>query len=186
MRPNRISIVGNSGAGKTTLAREVESRLGLPRLELDSLFHQANWEPLDEPEFRSRVTAFIEANESWVIDGNYKDVRDLVWGHATTVVWLHPPRWRVMTQIGIRTLRRVLGRTQLWNGNREPLTNLYSLDPERSVMAWAWTRYPMIEKEYAQCQADPRWEHLDLRKFSSQEDALAWVRALNDKSSSRG
>ena len=45
MIDRRISIVGCSGAGKSTLARRLERTLGLPRLELDGVYHQKNWAP---------------------------------------------------------------------------------------------------------------------------------------------
>jgi len=83
----RVSVVGTSGSGKSTLARELARRLGASWLELDSVYHLADWTPLDAAEFRARVAA-VAAGERWVIDGNYSTVRDLVWARADTVVWL--------------------------------------------------------------------------------------------------
>ena len=48
-------MVGNSGSGKTSLAAALADRLGIPHLELDSVFHQPGWRPLDGDEFRDRV-----------------------------------------------------------------------------------------------------------------------------------
>ncbi|BAY82343.1 hypothetical protein NIES267_18220 [Calothrix parasitica NIES-267] len=39
--PQRICVIGTSGAGKTTLALQVSQKLNIPHFELDSLF----WEP---------------------------------------------------------------------------------------------------------------------------------------------
>src|SRR6185437_5351687 len=98
----RVSVVGNSGSGKSTLARELAASLGVPHLELDSVYHQPGWEPLPEDEFRRLVTA--KTNEDgWVIDGNYSALRSIVWAHADTVVWLDPPRWTVMRRVAWRT-----------------------------------------------------------------------------------
>jgi adenylate kinase family enzyme len=63
----RVSVVGTSGSGKSTLARELARRLGASWLELDSVYHQAGWTPLDAAEFRARV-ADAAAGERWVID----------------------------------------------------------------------------------------------------------------------
>ena len=40
-RLQRIPVVGNSGSGKSTAADRVAKRLGVERLELDSVRHQA-------------------------------------------------------------------------------------------------------------------------------------------------
>ena len=39
----RISIIGTSGCGKTTLARQLCQRLAIPHIELDALHWEANW-----------------------------------------------------------------------------------------------------------------------------------------------
>ena len=79
--------------------------LAVPHLELDAVFHQAGWQPLEREVFRGRVAEFI-AGEGWVVDGNYSVVSDLVWARADTVVWLDVPRRQVMRQLLARTLRR--------------------------------------------------------------------------------
>jgi adenylate kinase family enzyme len=165
-------VVGNSGSGKTTFAAELARRIGAPHLELDSVFHQPGWEPLPAEEFRARVAAFT-AGDLWVVDGNYSKVLDLVWPCADTVVWLDPPRHRVMRRIVWRTLRRVFSRAELWNGNREPWGNLFRVDPEKSVLAWAWTRHRIVRETYTQAQADPANAQLDFIRLRSDRDAAA-------------
>jgi adenylate kinase family enzyme len=171
----RISVVGNSGSGKTTLARELASALAVPRLELDSIFHQPGWEPLDDDSFRQRVTAFT-AGPSWVVDGNYAAVQDLVWDRADTVLWLDPSRRRVMRQVIWRTLRRVATRAELWNGNREPWTNLFRVKPEESIIAWAWTKHLVYQQRYLSAQADPANSHLTFVRLRTVDETAAIVR----------
>src|SRR5262245_45561170 len=48
----RISVVGNSGSGKTTIASAIAATLGVPHLELDAVSHQTDWQPSDTDEFR--------------------------------------------------------------------------------------------------------------------------------------
>lgn len=114
----RIQVVGTSGSGKTTLAKFLATNLPIPRLELDSIYHQANWTPLPENQFRSQVADFT-SNDSWIIDGNYSKVRDILDGRITHLIWLDYPRWFVMWRVIRRTLWRGIARQELWNGNRE-------------------------------------------------------------------
>src|SRR5687768_14996003 len=95
---HRFAIVGTSGSGKSTLGRSVSAQLAIPFYELDSLRHQANWVELPDEDFRRGVEQWAR-QESWVIDGNYSLVRDLIWPRATTIVWLDLPRWRIMQQV---------------------------------------------------------------------------------------
>jgi len=155
----RISVVGNSGSGKTTVAAALAAALGVPHLELDSVFHQPGWVPLPEEEFRRRVAEFIAAGR-WVTDGNYSAVQDLIWARADTVVWLDPPRYRVMRQVIWRTLRRATLRVELWNGNRERWANLFTWVPEDSVISWAWHRHAVYRERYAAAAVDPAYAHL--------------------------
>ncbi|WP_278260541.1 hypothetical protein [Nocardia sp. AG03] len=75
--------------------------------------------PLPPEEFRAAVTEQI-APESWVADGAYHGkLGSLVWERADTVVWFDLPKPQVMAQIVRRSVRRVLTREELWNGNRE-------------------------------------------------------------------
>jgi adenylate kinase family enzyme len=167
-------VVGNSGSGKSTLARELASRLGVPFLELDSVYHQPGWEPLAKDEFQRLVTERV-SEDGWVIDGNYSAVRPIVWARADTVVWLDPPRWAVMRQVAWRTARRAVTRQELWNGNREPLSNFFSWDPERSVISWAWHSHAKYRARYGAAAADPANSHLTFIRLAGRKDAARFL-----------
>jgi adenylate kinase family enzyme len=169
----RISVVGNSGSGKSTLARRIAAALGIPHLELDSVFHQPGWQPLDTGEFRQRVLEFT-AGQAWIVDGNYSKVRDIVWARADTVIWLDPPRHRVMRRLIARTLRRMATRAELWNGNREEWRFLFNR--EESVLAWAWTSHNKYRERYLSAQADPANAHLTFIRLRTADEAEALIR----------
>lgn len=170
----RVCVVGNSGSGKTTLAAALAAALGAPHLELDSVFHQPNWQPLQTELFRARVGEFVAA-DSWVVDGNYSKVQDLVWQRADTVLWLDLPRGKSMRQLIGRTLRRMLTRTELWNGNTEPVRNLFRLDPEQSILRWAWTQHHKYVERYTAAQIDPANQHLTFVRVASRAEAASIV-----------
>ena len=171
----RISVVGNSGSGKTTVARSLAGVLGIPQLELDSVFHQPGWQPLERAEFRRRVSAFTTA-PGWVIDGNYGAVRDIVWSQADTVIWIDLPRRRVMRQVTARTLCRMATRAELWNGNREPWRNLVRLKPAESIIMWAWTHHHAYRERYLSALADPANEHLTFIRLRTPAEIAALLR----------
>jgi adenylate kinase family enzyme len=175
----RISVVGSSGSGKTTVARAIAETLGIPHLELDGVYHQPGWVPLPDDDFREIASEFA-ARDSWVVDGNYTigGVLDFVWKRADTVVWVDPPKRTVMHRVIRRTIRRAITREELWNGNREPLTNLTSWDPEESVIRWAWTRYDLRQKEYETRMNDMQWNHLAFIRLRSSQETTEFLQSL--------
>jgi adenylate kinase family enzyme len=166
----RVSVVGNSGSGKSTLARRLAGVLGVPLTELDSVFHQPGWQPRPVPEFQAITTARA-SEDGWVIDGNYSAVRPIVWARADTVVFLDLPKAVVMRQITWRTVRRAVTRQELWNGNREPMSNFLRWDPERSVISWAWHNHEKYRARYGAAAADPACDHLDFVHLTSRKEA---------------
>lgn len=176
---NRISVVGSSGSGKTTAACAVAERLGYPHLELDSVYHQADWEPLPNDEFRSVARDFV-SQDRWVVDGNYhsQGVLDIVWKQADTVLWIDAPKRMVMGQVTRRTIRRALRREELWNGNREPMSNFTRWTPEENVIQWAWTHYDSSRERYENRMNDTSWSHLDFVRLRSRDDVAAFVGSL--------
>ncbi len=176
---HRISVVGSSGSGKTSTARAIAEILGYPHLELDSVFHLPGWEPLPDDEFRAAATDFA-AQDRWVIDGNYTShgVLDIVWERADTVVWLDPPKRTVMQRVTRRTIRRAFKREELWNGNREPLSNFTKWDPEDNIIRWAWTRFDHTRDKYEGRMNSPEWNTLNFIRLRSPREATEFIDSL--------
>jgi hypothetical protein len=120
----RINVVGTSCSGKTTLARAVAARLGIPHVELDALFWDRNWTPVAGDLFRARVADAVRG-ERWVVDGGYSPIRDLTWSRADTVVWLDYPMPLVLARWARRTVSRIRSGEEFWpgTGNRESIRN---------------------------------------------------------------
>ena len=171
----RICVVGNTGSGKTTVARAVAGALGLPHLELDGVFHQPGWQPLEAEEFR-RIVSELTAADGWVVDGNYSAVRDMVWGRADTVIWIDPPRHRLMRQLVPRTLRRMATGAELWNGNREHWRHLFRR--EESILLYAWTNHGRLRAGYESAQRDPEYTHLTFVRLRTPGETAALLRDL--------
>jgi adenylate kinase family enzyme len=170
----RVSVVGSSGAGKTTTGKAIAARLDVPFLELDSIFHQPGWTELPDDEFQARVREAV-ASHAWVVDGNYAVVRPIVLERATTVVWLDYSRPRVMQQVIRRSVRRGATRQELWNGNREDPRDW--LDAEHPIR-WAWTHHARKRVEYEARYREPQYAHLDVHRFRAPRETRAWLEAL--------
>jgi adenylate kinase family enzyme len=161
-----VAVVGCSGSGKTTAARALAQSLAAPYVELDGIFHQPGWTELDDEPFRQRVAAAVQSDR-WVVDGNYRVVQDIVWQRADTVVWFDLPWLIVMARVIRRTVRRAALRTELWNGNREPLSSFFSFKPEKSIIVWSATRHRIYRRRYGEAQRDPAWSDLRFVRLGS-------------------
>lgn len=171
----RVSVVGSSGSGKTTLGRAAASRLDVPFIELDSIFHQPGWTELPDDEFRARVAAVV-SGDAWVVDGNYAVVRPLVLDRATTVVWLDYSRALVMSRVIRRSVVRAFTRAELWNGNRERARTW--IEPVHPIR-WSWSHHYRKRAEYAARFAEPRYRHLDVQRHVSPRTAERWLQSLH-------
>ncbi|HAW94937.1 MAG: adenylate kinase [Phycisphaerae bacterium] len=174
----RLSIIGCSGSGKTTLSRRLGDALEIPRLELDALHHQADWTPLERERFRQAVDEFMRHHEDWIIDGNYEAVADLVRSRCTDIIWLDLSLPRVLLRLFIRSLRRSVGRVELWNGNRERLRDLCSLDPERSMVTWALQTHARHPARFEALRTDPTLSHVTFHRIRSPREAADLVRSV--------
>ena len=171
-------MVGTSGSGKTTLARDLASRLGVTHVEIDALYHRPNWTHVDDAELARQVAEVVDT-DGWVIDGNYSQVRLIVWNAADTIVWLDYPKWLVMSRMVRRTLGRVVSRRELWHGNRERWPNLVELDREQNIVLWAWTTHALNRRRYEEAFASTEWTRKSLVRLHSPADTRRFLRTLS-------
>lgn len=148
-------------------------RLSVQHIELDDLFWQPGWVESDLQTFRERVNEALVA-ESWVVDGNYSKVRDVVWPKATLIVWLDYPLWLVLWRTLRRTLRRVTFREKLWDSaNRETVANaFFSKD---SLFVWQLQTHHARRRRYAEALSGDEWPHLEVIRLRSPSETRAWL-----------
>jgi adenylate kinase family enzyme len=168
----RINVVGSSGSGKTTTGAELARRLGVPLVELDSLSWEPNWVAAPIDVLRERVAAAV-SGETWVVDGNYGVARDLVWARADTVVWLDLSLWIVMWRVCSRTVRRLVRREVLWNGNRESMRTTLSRD---SIILYALTEFRRRRRELSSALAAQ--PHLGVVRLTTAGDVERFLAAI--------
>ena len=171
----RIVVVGITGAGKTTLARELSHMLGCTHIELDALFWGENWAQTDLPEFRRLVSEALSAQSQWIVDGNYSKVRDIVWSRADTIIWLNYGLPRILWQLVGRTARRLLFREVLWNNNIEKLANHLTKD---GLLFYAVKSHRRHLKLYPSLLGQPEYSHLKLIRLRSSRHTQKWLANL--------
>lgn len=66
----RILIIGCGGAGKSTLARQLGEKTGLPVVHLDKLWWRPGWEHISREEFTAVLQEEM-AKTQWIMDGNF-------------------------------------------------------------------------------------------------------------------
>ncbi len=168
----RIAIVGTTGSGKTTLARQLAMRFGIPQIELDALHWGPNWDPAPVEVLRERTTRAL-SGETWVADGNYSTVRGIVWGRADTLIWLDYPLRVILWRLLRRSLRRSLLREELWNGNRETLRAQFA--SRESLFLWVLQTYWRRKREYPALLAKPEYAHLAVVRLHSPGETHRWL-----------
>jgi adenylate kinase family enzyme len=152
----RIAIVGCSGGGKSTLARALGERLGLPVVHLDTLFWKPGWVESPIEEFRPRVEA-AAAQERWIIEGNFTSASALRFARADTVIWIDLPILLCLW----RAVRRVLldygrSRADLSPGCPER----FDLEFYRYIWTWNRVTRPKMARALAEFAPNARRVHL--------------------------
>ncbi len=100
----RVAIIGSGGAGKSTLARLLGERSGLPVVHLDRHFWSAGWiEPA--PDEWVRTVQRLADEDTWISDGNYGRTMEIRLARADVIVFLDFPRWRCIPRVLRRTWR---------------------------------------------------------------------------------
>jgi len=129
----RILVIGAGGSGKTTVARRLAERTGLPLIHLDSLYWRPGWQPTPADEWRAKVQDLV-SRDAWIIDGNYGGTLDLRLQACDTVVFLDLPRIACLWHVLKRQARHIgQARPELHPGCRERLS--------WEFLVWIWT-YP--------------------------------------------
>jgi adenylate kinase family enzyme len=88
----RWLILGNSGSGKSFLAKALAGRHGIPHLDLDTLV----WEPREiavarpVEEVEADLQAFLASNPAWVVEGCYEGFLAGALPFCTELVYLNP------------------------------------------------------------------------------------------------
>ena len=146
----RVAIIGCGGAGKSTLARKMGEKLGLPIHHLDRLYWCAGWKERVLNEWKLLHDNLCNEAE-WILDGNYSSTMDVRLKACDTVIYLDFPRHLC--------LYRVLKRFFKYRGRSRPDITLgcperLSKDFLRYIWMYPKARRPGILKKLEKIKAE--------------------------------
>lgn len=176
--PQRIWVIGCPGSGKSTLSRQLAEHYDLPRHELDALFHQPGWTQTPDDEFRAQVVE-ITSTDRWVLDGNYYiRTGNQPKERVELVVWIDLERFLTVRRVFVRTMRRLVRREVLWNGNREPWYGFLDPRPAENITLWAWRQHPVYRRRYGEAIANQEFGDATVVRLRSPQDVWTWLAGL--------
>lgn len=99
----RISVIGLPASGKSTLARRLSAKLGVPHIQLDEFWFRAGGHKLrgNDNVDREPIRKYVRDNalkqitqEAWVSDGFYSRLQPEIADRADFVIFLDIPLWQ--------------------------------------------------------------------------------------------
>lgn len=99
----RILLIGNAGAGKTTFAKQLAQKLHLPLVHLDNLYWRGDWDHLSCDEFDIILQGELEKPQ-WILDGNFNRTISHRLQYCDTVFYFDIPTITCLASITKRTL----------------------------------------------------------------------------------
>ena len=163
----RVAVVGPGGAGKTTFARELGRRTGLPVVHLDRHYWRPGWMPPPREEWRA-LQARLLAGEHWIVDGNYGGTFDVRFARADTVIVLAMRRLRCVAAV-LRRLLRHHGPAVQAAGCPERL--------DLGFVRWIW-RYGSDSRPRLDAALERHCDGLRIVELRSRAQAEAFLRAV--------
>ena len=179
-RPSKVLVYGVTGTGKTTLAKHLGERLGLPWYSIDDLTWEPGWVQVPTDVQRARVTAICDTDE-WVLDSAYGAWRDVPLAAADLVVCLDFPRWVSLARLLRRTAWRLVTRSRVCNGNRESIREVLS---RGSIVVWHFKSFTRKRQRMRHWHAEPNGRKILL--LHSPGAVAAWLDGLRREDAGAG
>lgn len=144
----------------------------MPHIELDALWHDPDWQNPDREEFRRRVSAAI-GGDAWIVDGNYRHIRDLVYAKCDTILFLDYPLPLILKRLGGRIMRRGIFKEELWNGNRESLWRHFFT--RECLFLWVLQTYRRRRADCREVMTRTDLAHIERHAFRRPKELLEWL-----------
>jgi adenylate kinase family enzyme len=169
---HRVLVDGMMGSGKSTFARALAARSGLPVIHLDVHYWKPGWVRPSDDEWREHQRALL-AGEAWIIDGNYNETLPLRLERAETVIFLDSPWWLCASRAFVRGLRKPVG--EMPEGCEDSVNR--RLRDEWGGVGRIW-RNRRSEPEYARSEILRHGSHTTVHVLRSRREAKAFLDAV--------
>jgi adenylate kinase family enzyme len=86
----KVIILGNAGAGKSTLAKKLKAKHYAARLSLDEVAFHGGTERRPLQDTIDDVKRWISEKDSWIIEGCYADILEHLLAYCDELIFLNP------------------------------------------------------------------------------------------------
>ncbi|NQZ28683.1 MAG: adenylate kinase [Colwellia sp.] len=171
----RVVVIGSSCSGKSTFSQKLANKMALEYIELDQLHWLPNWQERADDEFRGLVKQ-ATASDTWVLDGNYSVVRDIVWPRATKIIWLNHSFSLVLYRSFTRSIVRAVTKKKLFAGNVETFKQtFFSRD---SIILWVLQTYHQKRKRYNKLLPQLKFQGIEIIELNNQKQVQQYLKNI--------
>lgn len=166
----KIAIIGNSGGGKTELARQISKNLNIPVTHIDSIQFVAGMRIRPHQDSIAQIRS-VQAQVSWIIDGyGPLDILQERLDQADLIIFVDFPIWRHYWWCTKRQIKNI------WSPRQE-------LPKDCNELTWAHTK--KLFKNLWQVHSKMRPELIRILKTKKLVSKVKWIRTLQDYRSAR-
>lgn len=166
---SRVLVIGASGAGKSTIARQIAQRLSIPFHATDAFYWESGWRPAARDRVDHLLNELLE-QPSWVLDGNFEHRWQELWNRADLIIWLDYSLPRVLCQVTRRNLGWLLTRRVVWSANKMTIAQAIS-GIRHSIRSHG-------RKRHAYPQYISHLTHANVIRFTCPSRTAAWFDRL--------
>jgi adenylate kinase family enzyme len=153
------------------MVKRIAEEFSLPVIDIDSLRREAGKSGSPEETFSLLIRESVKG-DTWIIDGSYTSVQDIVWSRAEAIVWLDFSFWVFLTRLIKRSLYRIFIRKQ----SERPIKARNQPASERtSTYLRAILTGKQRRQRYFATLYNSKNVHLHVIRLSSPEDAELWL-----------
>ena len=162
----KVIVIGCPGSGKSTFARALREKTGLPLYHLDMLYWNADRTTVEKSVFRARLAAIIEGDE-WIIDGNYGSTMELRLAACDTVFFLDYPTDVCLD--GVRARRGI------------PRSDMPWIETEEDAEFTEFIKSYNYESRPRVLELLEKYSDKTIRVFESREEADEFLENINEQ-----